>query len=214
MRYATEAEKIFHEEVRDKKRTASGVHSKTGKNGYVGTMRFPSDIMSRKDKIKYRKASKVMTSNLYSDILTINEFRQLEQEEQKNRMIYWRSNYSNKEIQKKMGIANSPYYKIIAELDLPKAPRTERTKPNRSGKTKVQEPKEKPIQEQTELAISTPEKEKVQEVIVDGLHLVFNGTYSPEMIIKQLSKFELLLDGEDNDYYIELKLMEKQKVES
>ena len=32
----SEASDLFYNEVREKKRTASGVHSKTGKNGYVG----------------------------------------------------------------------------------------------------------------------------------------------------------------------------------
>ena len=101
----SEAEKLFNQEVRDKKRTASGVHSKTGKNGYVGKMRFPSDIMSRKEKYNYRKAGKVMTTNMYDEILTVEEFEQLETQEKRNRLSYWRNIYTNKEILEAMGIA-------------------------------------------------------------------------------------------------------------
>ena len=72
--FQSEAEKLFLNEIREKKRTASGVHHKTGKNGYVGTMRFPSDIMSRKDKMKYRRNGKVMTTNMYDEIITAEEF--------------------------------------------------------------------------------------------------------------------------------------------
>jgi hypothetical protein len=41
------------------------------------------------------------------------------------------------------------------------------------------------------------------------MHLVFNGTYQPETIVKQLLKFGALLEDETDDYYIELKLVQK-----
>ena len=50
MNHISEEEKLFHNEVREKKKAASGVHSKTGKKGYVGRMRFPSDILNRTEK--------------------------------------------------------------------------------------------------------------------------------------------------------------------
>jgi hypothetical protein len=203
-----EAEKAFYEDVREKKKAASGVHHKTGKNGYVGTMRFPTDIMSRKDKYNYRKAGKVMISNLYDEILTLDEFKKLELHEKKNRMAYWRTQFSNIEIREKMGIANSPFYKLISELDLPKAPRTE--KAPRTKRTAAVKTAPVAAQEVTAPApVETPAP--VQEVMVNGLHLVYNGTYTAEQIIKQLSKFELLLDNEPDEFYIEFKLIQKQK---
>ena len=98
----TEASDLFYNEVREKKRTASGVHSKTGKNGYVGKMLFPSDIMSRKDKYNHRKAGKIVTSNIYDTILTKDEFNKLENYEKKNMLQYWRNTYSMTEIKKGM----------------------------------------------------------------------------------------------------------------
>ena len=38
-----------------KKRTASGVHHKTGKRGYVGKMLFPTDMLKGKEKRSYQK---------------------------------------------------------------------------------------------------------------------------------------------------------------
>jgi hypothetical protein len=201
----SEAEKMFHNEVKEKKKAASGVHHKTGKNGYVGTMRFPSDIMSRKEKMKYRRSGKVMVSNMYEEILTIDEFNDLETFEKKNRLQYWRNQYTNKEILKAMGIANQRYYNIITELGLPKAPRVDRKK---KGKTEVK------INKENELKKSAPpapiEESPVQEIIVDGLHLVFNGTYKAEQIQKQLKKFCLLLEDEPDDFFFELRIMQKQ----
>ena len=220
MPFFSEIEKMFHEEVRDKKRTASGVHHKTGKNGYVGTMRFPTDIMNRSEKIRHRKASKCMTTNIFDEILTIDEFEKLETYEKKNRLAYWRNKYSNKEIQKAMGIANSPYYKIVESLELPKAPRIKSDldgKQKRTGKASGQ----KIIAIQSDLHFEeeklpeVPEAPKpatiVQEVVFEGLNVMFRGTYTADKIEKQLTKFMLLLDGEDNEeFYVELKLMQKQ----
>ena len=228
----SEAEQVFHEDVREKKKAASGVHSKTGKNGYVGKMRFSYDIMSRKEKYNHRKAGKILTTNLFDTILPIDEFRQLEREEQRNRMIHWRNKFQNKEIQKGMGIANSPYYKLVDELDLPKAARTNTTK-RKSAPIKqpvkqqltldkefdtlqhelksLKEERDSLLKEKEARAIAAPIENPVQEIIVDGLHLILNGTYTPEQIQKQLAKFELLLEGEEDNYYIELKLIQKKQ---
>lgn len=219
MKRLSEAEQAFYEDVREKKKAASGVHHKTGKNGYTGKILFPTDFMSRKEKYNHRKAGKVMTTNLFDTITPINEFRQLEKEEQRNRMIHWRNKYQNKEIQKGMGIANSPYYKLVDELDLPKATRTYAP---RKGKTQAKTPKPKQtlleLTEEVATEIKTPptppapaEAAPVQEVLVEGLHLVFRGTYTPEQIQKQLAKVELLLDGEEDSYYIEMKLVQKKQ---
>lgn len=211
----SEAEQAFHEDVREKKKTASGVHHKTGKRGYTGKIMFPTDFMSRKEKYNHRKAGKCMTTNLFDSILTIDEFEQLEIHEQKNRMQYWRNNNQIKEIQFQMGISNKKFYDIIAALDLPKAPRGG-FKGKRTG-TGTAKQKSIAIEKQKELQPEAPapaapaeiEKPAVQELIVDGLHVVFNGTYSAEKIEKQLTKFMLLIEGEEDEFYIEVKLMQK-----
>jgi hypothetical protein len=205
----SEAEQAFHEDIREKKKAASGVHHKTGKRGYVGTMRFPTDIMSRKDKYNYRKAGKVMISNIYEEILTVEEFEKLELHEQKNRLAYWRTQYSNKEITQKMGIWNNKYYQLVAELQLPKATRATNKEQKPKRKAAI---KNAPVATQEAIAVASVETPApVQEIMVSGLHLVYNGTYTSEQIIKQLSKFELLLDNEPDEFYIELKLVQKQK---
>jgi hypothetical protein len=215
----SEEHKLFLDDVRDKKRTASGVHSKTGKRGYVGKMRFPSDIMSRKDKMKHRRAGKVMTTNIFDTILPMDEFKELEVHEKKNRMQYWRANNTIKKIQEEMGISNYDYYLIIDELELPKNRVSSNAGKKRTGNNtnkKAKTPKA-PKEEQsvaiqpTAVAPAKQQQDVVQEVIVNGLNIIFNGTYSAEKIEKQLTKFMLLLDGEEDDFYVEMKLMQKSK---
>lgn len=211
-------EKMFFDEIRDKKKTASGVHHKTGKNGYVGTMRFPSDIMNRSEKMKYKKAGKVVTTNIFDEILPIDEFEQLETYEKRNRLQYWRNEKPNKEILQGMGISNKRYYDIVSELELPKAPRIKsdqsKIKSNQSRKgtvTKKITEQVPAVQKVIDVVEPPKEETKVQEVIVNGLNVIFTGTYSAEKIEKQLTKFMLLLDSEEDDFYIEFRLMQKAK---
>lgn len=210
--FYSEAEKAFYEDVREKKKTASGVHGKTGKKGYVGKMLFPTDIMSRKDKYNHRKAGKVVTTNLYEKILTIDEFDELEDFEKRNRLQYWRNEYTTIEIKKGLGIGAARYYEIIEKLGLPKAPR---------GRQKARTAKVKAIAiergieaaEATEApkAVEAAPIKPIQEIMVNGIHLIYNGTFSPAHIQNQLLKFASILDGENDEFYIELKLVQKGK---
>ena len=204
MQYQSEAAKLFQNEVREKKRTASGVHHKTGKNGYVGTMRFPSDIMSRSEKMRYRRNGKVMTTNMYEEIMTVEAFEDLETYEQKNRLQYWRNTYTNKEITEKMGISNKRFYDFVKDLDLPKAPRIDREKPRKAAAKKIHSDQAEKITPPAPVAaIAVEEKPIAQEVIIDGLHLVFNGSYKAEIIQKMFSKIDMLLEDEEDEFYIE-----------
>lgn len=210
MMHTSEIERMFHDEVRQKKKTASGVHHKTGKNGYVGTMRFPSDIMNRKDKMRYRKAGKVVTTNIFDTVIPIDEFEALETYEQRNRLQYWRNEKHNKEILKGMGISSKRYYEIVAELELPKAPRGKQKIKARTGTTTKKEPSVAITNERIVPEVQEPPKPQVQEVMIEGLNLVFQGTYNAEMIQKQLTKFSLILEDEEEEFYFEFRLMQKQ----
>lgn len=209
MRQLDDAEFLFEDEIRRLKREKASLHEAT-KHKRLGksNVRFASDLMSRSEKIKHRRAGKIMSSNLYDKIISFDEFKILETHEKRNMLAYWRNTYSNKEIQNAMKLGNAAYYKLVADLGLPKAQRTNsgEKKPRKVAAIKV-------MQEQTE-QLTMPEVQvqqaaPVQEIIVNGLHLVFNGTYQPEAIIKQLLKFGALLEGETDDYYIEMKLVQK-----
>lgn len=208
MQPRSEAERAFFEDVREKKKAASGVHGKTGKNGYTGTIRFPTDLMTRKEKYNYRKAGKVMTTNLFDTILTHEEFEKLETYEKKNRLAYWRTQFQNKEIMQQMGLTNGQYYDLVNQLELPKATRANNgEKPKRKAAVKNVAAKPTPPTPPAPAAIAV--QEPVQQIIIDGLHLVYNGTYSAEQLQRTMSKFVALLEGETDQFVIELKIMQK-----
>lgn len=207
MQHLNEAEFAFEEEIRRLNKEKASLKSATKhKRLGKGNMRFASDLMSRSEKIKYMRAGQIVTTNLYDNILTLDEFNILETHEKRNMMAYWRNTYSNKEIQKAMQVSNAAYYKIVADLGLPKATRVN------TGERRKKVAAVKVIQEASQ-NIKLPEtvvvQQPVQEIIVNGMHLVFNGTYQPEAIVRQLLKFGSLLEGETDDYYIELKLVQK-----
>ena len=208
-----DVEKFFLSDIKEKKQETASLkaalkHKRLGK----GSMKFATDLMSRKERKEHMKAGEVVTTNLYDTILTFMEFDRLETYEKKNMLQYWRSKYTIKEIMGAMGIANKKYYEIIDELELPKD-RSLMAKGKREGKPR-KAPVRKAAQEAAELAIQSSlelEPAPVQKIIINGLNLEFNGTYEPEQIIKQLLKFGALLEGETDNYFIELKLMQKTK---
>lgn len=207
-----EAEEIFLDDIKAKKReTASKIIATKFKR--KSNVLFPSDTMNRKEKLKHTKAGKIVTTNLFDTIIPIDEFEALEQHEQRNRLAYWRTKYQNKEIMTALGVSNKRYYDKVAELGLPKAPRTDTgEKKQRKAKASIKftkAPEKAAIQSNLEIEPIQPAPAPVQEIIIDGLHLVYNGTFNSEQIIKQMLKFGALLEGEENEFYIELKLVEK-----
>jgi hypothetical protein len=216
-----DAEELFLSDIKQKKKdTASKIISQKHKRLGKGNMRFASDFMTRKEKIQHMGAGKVMTSNLYDTILPIDEFKKLEEFEQRNRLAYLRTKFDNRMIMKEMGLTNANYYSLVNKLGLPKAPRTthaERSKRKATAKTTIAktaiavESAPAPMEASTATAIK--EQAPIQEIIIDGLHLVYNGTYSSDQIIKQFLKFGALLEDDQDNYYIELKLVQKVKQE-
>lgn len=206
----SDVEEFFHEEVQAKKKEFKDLktatkHKRLGKKSVL----FPSDMMSRSEKMKHRRAGTVTTTNMYKDILPIAEFEALETYEQRNRMQFWRTEFNNKEILKAMGISSKKYYDIVQALELPKAPRVDRgeKKPRKA-------PIKKDVAIQSNLTLDVPtvqvQEPQVQQIIVDGLNLVFQGTYTAEQIQKQLTKFSLILEDDQEEYFFEFRLMQKQ----
>lgn len=116
--------KLWAQEVREKKRTASGVHSKTGKRGYVGKMLFATDFMSSKERREYTKPSEVRSLTLselvYESIVPYKEFLNFDEKKQKELMEKWREHHKNNDIIEKMGIRKNDFYELINKLNVEK----------------------------------------------------------------------------------------------
>lgn len=181
----------FEKEVREKSRTARGVHSKKGINGYTGSIKFPSDFLKGQAKREYQGTGKVRCWNMYEKVITREEFDKLDQATQKAMMAKWRELYSNKEIIKGMKISTNTLSKYVEDLGLPRKARgVARAVSNLSP------------------TVTPAPSFKAKE---NGLVVSFNKECSPEEIVSRLEKIGLLLDGEDSIFKIELKIIELEE---
>ncbi|PGT90113.1 hypothetical protein [Bacillus thuringiensis] len=111
-------ERLFNEEIREKKRVGSNIFSRvsTRKGGGNQALRTASYFM--KGSNKYKKLSgEVETYNL-NTLLSLQEFETKNKSQQRMFMEAWRGKYKAKEIQKGMGISKNIYYKLVEELGL------------------------------------------------------------------------------------------------
>jgi hypothetical protein len=108
--------RLIIDDIREKKRTGSGVFHKTGKRGYVGKMLTPTDFMSRKEKREYTKASKVQVRNMYDEIMDWEEFMQLSDDQKRLFLSKWRERHKNEEIMEALGVGKNKFYQLIDEL--------------------------------------------------------------------------------------------------
>lgn len=140
---------------------------------------------------------------LEKQIIKYDEFKNKSKAEQKAILTDYRIQYTNKDILSAWNISPNTLYRLVAELDLPKAPRTNNTRTTKNKKDTtslpIQSPQTKVTQSQT-----TTYKE-------NGLVLSFNGKQTTENIIKRLEKINVLLMDDESNYEISLTIKELAK---
>lgn len=189
-------------EVRDKKRTASGVHSKTGKRGYVGKMYLTSDLLKGKAKRDYQGTGKVVKWNMYDKILPKYDFEARSEEEQKAMLGHWREVYRTADIAKDMGVSTNTLSKYVKKLGLPIKQRGGNHRKGKGQKQKVEVKQAQPAQVMPATPAPTPAPKP------EGMTFSFNGKYSPEEIISKLERVGLLLDGDNSKFEVSLEIKE------
>ncbi|MFJ8247269.1 hypothetical protein [Peribacillus asahii] len=123
-------QKIFNDEVRQKKRIGSNIFSRasTRKGGSKQALRTPYFYMSQKERKQLNGEVVVFNMN---DILDYSIFKEKEPSEQKKLMEYWREKYKIGDIQDKLGISHNTFYKILDRLDIARDRRTNSKKIDR-----------------------------------------------------------------------------------
>lgn len=196
-------ERMFLDEVRDKKRTASGVHSRTGKRGYVGKMKFPSDFLKGKEKRDYLKASKVRVYNMYDEIISYKDFMLLDNEGRKKYLEGWTRLYTVNEIAEAWGITYKNTYNHFKRADInivKKSPRG-RNGGRRKVNTAIVETTQAPIIEQKIVEVVAPKH--------NGFAISYNGEYTAEEVATKLEKIGIILSDEAGQRYkVEISIME------
>ena len=226
-----EIEKIFIDDIREKKRTGRGAFAKTGKGseraGVKGGLKTPYSFMTTRERKKLN--GEVRKFNMYETIIRKEEFFLKDVETQKAMLTRWREIYSNKKIMEEMGVkGNAGFHNIIKELGVPMKQNRIDKKGNRKASIKPSL-LEQIEATQKELATvgqapqpsntTTPivnnfVQQTPVKIITNGLHLEYNGKFSSEQINKIFTKLQLLVDGEENEFNIELRITECEKKEN
>jgi hypothetical protein len=197
--------KMFHDEVREKKRTASGVHHRTGKRGYVGKLYFTSDLLKGKEKRAYKGTGRVKRSNMYDTIIPLEEFEQLDEDKQRQHLQNYKIKHTGEAIMRAWNINSYKYYKIIDKLGIKKEERQSNKNKNSS--------KPKP----TQLSLIKDKLEDKQEPVIEiierkerenGMTLSLNGDYSANELVRKLEKFGIILSDEPMDFKVEIRIAE------
>lgn len=218
MRYYENIEKLFKEDIREKKKTGSGAFHMRGKgvkHGFNGALRTPYHFMKTKEKKKLD--GEVVSYNMYETVLRKEEFLLKDEATQKMLLTRWREIYDNDIICEAMGTFKNQYFKLCKDLGVPNKPRGGRIA--RAGKTtKKKEPKMVAITEvtskepmyETQLDLEIETKPEVKpKLITNGLHLEYNGDFDSEQISKIFTKLQLLVEGETNKFNLAISVTER-----
>ena len=214
-----DVERLFREDIRDKRKAGSGSFHKRGKgvkHGISGALKTPYHYMTTKEKKKLNGEVKV--SFMYETVIPMREFKLKDEETQRAMLIRWRELFENKHIIKEMGIGNNTLYGLIEELNLPKKPRggTRAGAGKRIAKQKalkaVSISPEKEVEEIEKVEKKEIETEVIKtSLVTKGLHLEYNGEFDIEALNRLFTKLQLMIDGETCKYNISLYLSEVHK---
>lgn len=219
--YIEDVEKIFTNDIRDKKRTGRGAFAMRGKgvkHGMSGALKTPYYYMSAKEKKKLNGEVEVR-ENMYSTILNWNEFQAKDTETQKQLLEKWREFHPNQKIMDELAEGMGKKFNTQSFADLVNSLGC---KPKRRGgstkKATANSKKKTPKKKEEETNMNTPVYQQPQQIatqaqtlLTKGLHLEYNGTYDVEALNRLFTKLSLIVEGETSKYNISLSLTEIEK---
>ena len=201
-------EKLFNQDVQEKKVVSRGVHGIASKRGFVGKVYTPSDFLdgrSQKGR-NYRGTGKVEVWNMYEKIIPYEKFETLDNENKREVLIKYQDKYTVDEICEAWGLKNHyHYYKIANKLDLP--PRRKKLSRKKAKSTEQKNQKQK-----SDGSISEMSKETTKATldIQSAISISLNGIYKAEEASKYIEKIAFLLaDLEEKEVKIELNIQHK-----
>lgn len=117
MESSKEIEKMFYQDSFYKKKIGSNVHRRVGKGsegaGVAGGVKFAKNNFK-----KYEKNSRVNKYNMFETVLEYEKFNKFNTEEQKELLFEWMNRYTNVDICREWGIAESTFYNILNKLNV------------------------------------------------------------------------------------------------
>ena len=102
--------RIYEQDIREKKQIGRGARSRTGKQGHVGKMRTPADLLTGKEKKAYTQSSTISTSNLYDQIMPLEDFKSLSKQKKMLVLDAYRRRFTTKEIAAQWSLSDKTLY--------------------------------------------------------------------------------------------------------
>jgi len=119
---AINVERLFYDDVREKKRTGYGAYHMRGKGKKHGTVvKTQYDFLSTREKRKLN--GKVMRHSMYQSLMTLDELKRNPDYMQTMIVEKWREVHTNDAISDALGIGKKQFYDLLEELGVKKKPR-------------------------------------------------------------------------------------------
>jgi hypothetical protein len=213
-----EIERLFQDDIREKRKTGSGSFHRRGKgvkHGLSGALKTPYHYMKTKEKNKLN--GEVETFNMYETIISWNEFQLKDNETKKFMLTRWRELYPNQKIMDELGEGMDRKFNSQSFADLVNSLGCPPKQKGGSVPRKASEPKRaySPRKAKTNtVAISSAptmieEPEQAVKLITNGLSLEYNGEYNSEQLNKIFTKLQLLTDGEESKFVLSVTIQER-----
>ena len=100
--------KTFNEEVREKKRTANGVHGRCGRK--AKKVSTPVDLLTGKERRAYEGTSPVTVSSIYDTIIPLEEFKSLPKSKKMVYLYEYRKRFPARVIAKEWNLSEKSIY--------------------------------------------------------------------------------------------------------
>ncbi len=219
---------IFEEEVREKKQQRHLYKAKTNGRRKSGSM-LPMDFMSKAQQKEYTKAGEIVVTNLWDQIITVEQYEALTDEKKKAAMEHWRKIHTTAAIRKAFKWNSNKTYKEFDRLGIEKAVRKPRTATGiqKAPAAKKEKPAAKindqllafdDYEPEANKPLSIAKEERIEQVEArmipaanTGSTLFFDDTISAEEAITKLMKYAAFLEGESHKFRLRLEITEIKK---
>lgn len=184
--------------MREKKLAASGVHGKTGKRGYVGTVKTPADLLKGKKRKEYEGTSPVIVSSIYDEVVSLDEFKALPRNK---KMIYlheYRKRFTAKNLADMWGISDKTVYYYFRSYGM--------DKPKSETNTK-KEPTALPSDPLDQPSLSSESSKPSPDACV----FLMKGDYDGSIVSKKLEGLSLMT-MDSGRYHVEIRISEQSQL--
>ena len=192
--------RVYDQDIKEKKRTGRGAHSRTGKLGRVGKVTTPADLLTGKDKKAYTQSSPVTTSNIYYDsIMSLEDFKKLSRQKKMLVLDAYRRRYTVREVASAWNLSDNTLYYYFRAYGVAKARKT--------AAQKNADPNPKPSSQENLSDAGTASKVVHEEIPGSECSFMAVGEFEADSLCRKLQGLSCMLN-DDLRYQVEIRVKE------